>query len=330
MPKNMLFHRSLRCLAGVLAGAAMLAVPLAALAAEEQPWPQARLITWIVGFAPGGTDDVLARAVARKLGEKTGQAVIVENRPGGSGLVALEAASRAPADGYTVVTVSGPTLFKQKAPEIGKELTAIAMLAQGPMVLVGTAADAPADLSALLQAARREPGKWSYATSGAGSSQHLAGELLNTMAGTTMPHVPYRGGAAAVTDVIGGQVPLAMLGVTPVLAYVKAGKLKAYAVTTSHRSEVLPSVPTMEEAGLKGYEASQWYVAAAPRGTAPERIAQLNTWIEAIVGAPEFKPTLDTGGSTAGKGSPEQTQEFVKGDTRRWKALAEKARLGLE
>lgn len=305
-------------------------LPLTAGAADDAPWPRGKPITWLVGYPPGGTVDVMARAIANKLTEKTGQPVLVDNRPGASGMIALQAAARAPADGYTMITVPGPDLFKQKVPEIGAELSAVAMIAQGPMVLVGSGSLPSADLKTLLQDVRRDPSRWSYGTSGIGTSQHLAGELLNNMAGTAMRHVPYRGGAAAANDVVGGQLPLAILGLAPVLGHVKSGRLKAYALTGSQRIDALPGVPTMQEAGIGKYDASQWYVVAAPRGTAPERIAQLNAWITAIASSADFKPVLIASGAVAATGSPEQTQNFVVSDLRRWYELAKNAKIELE
>jgi tripartite-type tricarboxylate transporter receptor subunit TctC len=312
----------------LLAVAAIL--PVTAGAADDAPWPRGKPITWLVGYPPGGTVDVMARAIANKLTERTGQPVVIENRAGASGMIALQAAARAPADGYTMITVPGPDLFKQKVPEIGAELSAVAMIAQGPMVLVGSGTLPSGDLKALLQDIRREPNRWSYGTSGIGTSQHLAGELINSMAGTSMRHVPYRGGAAAANDVVGGQLPLAILGLAPVLGHVKSGRLKAYAVTGSQRIDALPDVPTMQEAGIGKYDASQWYVVAVPRGTAPDRIAQLNGWITAIAASADFKPVLTASGAIAAAGTPEQTQNFVVGDLRRWNELAKNAKIELE
>lgn len=315
----------------LVACASALVVSLSSHAADPATdWPHDKPITWIVGFAPGGSLDVLTRLVARKLGEKTGQSVIVDNRPGASGAIALQIAAKAAPDGYTIITIPGPILFNQRVPELGKELVAVAPLAQGPMVLVAPTANAAATLSDLIGSMRKDPKAWSYASSGNGTSQHLAGELLNVTAGTAMTHVPYKGGGQAVTDVVGGQVPLAILGVTPVLQQIKAGSLKAYAVTTSYRIESLPDVPTMQEAGLKGYEAVQWYVVGAPSATPADRVARLNAWISEIVASADLKPALVSSGSIAGKGSPKETQDFVAADTRKWKDLAQKSKLNLD
>jgi tripartite-type tricarboxylate transporter receptor subunit TctC len=175
-------------------------------AVDAKPWPAARPITWIVGFPPGGTLDLLTRVAARKLAEKTGQPVIVDNRPGASGAIGLQLAAKAAPDGYTQVTVPGPILFAQHAPETRKELLAVAWLAQGPMVLVGPASNAPSTVAELVAAMRKDPKSWTYASSGNRTSQHPAGELFNVVSGTAMAHVPYNGWGQAVTDVVGGQV----------------------------------------------------------------------------------------------------------------------------
>ncbi|MGR4868853.1 Bug family tripartite tricarboxylate transporter substrate binding protein [Variovorax sp. LARHSF232] len=306
-----------------------LAVIGAHAADEEKPWPSAKPINWFVGFSPGGSLDVITRLAARKLGEKTGQPVVVENRPGASGAIALQAVVKAAPDGYTLISIPGPILFNQRVPELGNELTAVASLAQGPMVLVAPVSTAPATVADLVKEMRNDPAGWSYASSGNGSSQHLAGELFNVTSGTAMTHVPYKGGGQAVADVVGGQVPLGMLGVTPVLPHIRSGKLKAYAVTTSYRIESLPDVPTMQEAGLKNYEAAQWYVVGAPAGTPTDRVALLNQWINGIMASSDMRAALTASGSVAGKGSPKETQEFVANDTRKWKELARKAKLAL-
>lgn len=315
-----------------LAAAALLAIapPTARSAEPAAPGPQGRPITWIVGFAPGGSLDVLTRQVARQLEARAGVSVVVENRPGASGAISLQAAAKAPADGLTLVSVPGPQLAGPRQPEVGRELTAVAVMARGAMVLVGPAMGAAANLADLLATMKARPGQWSYASSGTGTSQHLAGELLNTMAATSMVHVPYKGGAQAVTDVVGGQIPLAMLGVTPVLAQIQAGRLKAYAVTSATRVDSLPGVPTMDEAGVRGYEATQWYAVAVPAATPPEKQAQLNQWINQAIQSPELRPTLQAAGAVATPMSLPETQRFMSQDNAKWKKLASERRLALD
>ena len=284
-----------------LAAAALLALALPTARAADSPAhaPQGKPITWIVGFAPGGSLDVLTRHVARQLEARAGVSVVVENRPGASGAIGLQAAAKAPADGLTLVSVPGPQLSGPRQPEV-------------------------------VAAMKAKPGQWSYASSGTGTSQHLAGELLNALAATSMVHVPYKGGGQAVTDVVGGQIPLAMLGVTPVLPHIQSGRLKAYAVTSATRIDSLPDVPTMREAGVPGYEATQWYAVAVPSGTAPERLAQLNQWINQAIQSPELRPTLQAAGAVATPMSLPEIQRFMSQDNAKWKKLAADRRLALD
>jgi tripartite-type tricarboxylate transporter receptor subunit TctC len=287
-------------------------------------WPHEKPMAWIVGFPPGGTADTLTRRAAVLLSRKTGQPVVVENRAGASGAVAVQAAASAAADGYTMVTMAGPGIDAQGTPALGNGLQPVAMLAKGPMVLVGPMANAPpADLQALLAEARRNPKAWSYATSGTGTPQHLAGELLNRLAGTSILHVPYKGGAQAVGGVVGGQVPLAMLGVMPLLPYIASGKVKAYAVTSASRLRAtLPDVPTMQEAGLADYDISQWNLVAVAEKVPSARVAQLNRWINEIMTSREMKEALRVTGCVPLEGSPAFVSSFVRAEDEKWRAFA--------
>lgn len=305
------------------------ALPLASAAADPAPWPGTKPITWIVGFAPGGSLDVITRNVAKLLEAKAGVAVVVENRPGASGGIGLQAAAKAPADGYTLVSIPGPQLTAQRQPEVGRELTAVALMAKGPMVLVGPAAGAARDLRELMAAVKSRSADWSYASSGTGTSQHLAGELLNATLGTGMLHVPYKGGGQAVTDVVGGQIPLAILGVTPVLPHIQSGRLKAYAVTSATRIESLSEVPTMQEAGVADYDAVQWYAVATPAGTPADRVAQLNLWINQALRSDEMRPTLRAAGAVPTPLTLPEINRFMAQDNLKWKKLASDRQLQL-
>ncbi|CAB5722360.1 Argininosuccinate lyase [Delftia tsuruhatensis] len=316
-----------------LALLAAIALPAAHAAEPAAPPATGKPITWIVGFAPGGSLDVLTRQVARQLEAQAGVSVVVENRPGASGAISLQAAAKAPADGLTLVSVPGPQLTPPSAgrqPEVGRELTAVAVMARGAMVLVGPAAGAADNLAELVAAMKARPTQWSYASSGTGTSQHLAGELLNAMADTRMVHVPYKGGGQAVTDVVGGQIPLAMLGVTPVLPHIQSGRLKAYAVTSATRVDSLAAVPTLREAGVPGYEAEQWYAVAVPAATPPGKLAQLNQWINQAIQSPELRPTLQAAGAVATPMSLPDIQRFMSQDNAKWKKLAADRRLAVD
>jgi len=277
----------------LVAAAAALCLPAAVLAAGDPgAWPNAKPITWIVGYVPGGSVDVITRSVAKVVSERIGQTIVVDNRAGASGAIALQYAARAASDGYWLITVPGPIIHAGIQPALGHELSSVSLISQGPIVLVGAAANARSNLQDLIGAMKKNPQDWSYASSGTGTGQHLAGELFNAMAGTRMIHVPYKGGGQAVTDVVGGQVSLGMLGVTPVLAQINAGKLKAYAVTTPFRLASLPDVPTMSEAGLKGYEATQFFIAAVPARTDAAIISKLNKAIAEAMKTSEVKAAL--------------------------------------
>jgi tripartite-type tricarboxylate transporter receptor subunit TctC len=299
-------------------------------AAAQEPYPS-RTITWVVGYPPGGSVDVVTRLIARKLERSLGQSIVVDNRPGASGAIALRYVAGLPADGYTLATVPGPVLTNIPMPQLGKELAPVAMLAKGATVLVGTAQPgAPKDLKALLADASAHPDKYSFASSGNGTGQHLAGELINIMAGTRMTHVPYKGGSQAVTDVVGGQIPLAVLGITPVLPHVKSGKLIAYGVSSAKRSSSLPEVPTLHEAGLAGFEADQWFVLAARQGLAAGQAARLNAAVAEALRDPEVVSSYEKLGLFPDPASPEQTAVYVRADLKRWSDLVRKAKLSLD
>lgn len=307
------------------------ALPAAAACAADKPldWP-AKQITWVIGFVPGGTADVLTRIAAQELARRTGLNVIVENRPGAAGAIALQLVARSkPGDGY-LLTVPGPSIYPSPQPEIGRELAPVILMAQGPMVIVGPAKNAKPSLQAVLEDARARPDAWSYGSSGNGTSQNLAGELLNQYAGTRIVHVPYKGGGQAVADVAGGQIPLAILGSAPVMPQIKAGVLKAYAVTTAYRLDSLSDVPTVAESGFKGYEASQWFSVAAGGAMPAAQLDQVNMALRAALDTPEFRAALDNAGMVAGGGSREDLLRFIQADDAKWKKLLDSGAVKLE
>ncbi|MES2247897.1 MAG: tripartite tricarboxylate transporter substrate binding protein [Pseudomonadota bacterium] len=298
------------------------------LAQEKYP---SRAITWVVGYPPGGSVDVVTRLVARKLEATLGQPIVVDNKPGATGSLALRYVATQPADGYTLVTVPGPVLTSIPMPQIGKEMSAIAMLAKGSTVLVGPARpDAPKDLKALLADASAHPDKYSYGSSGNGTGQHLTGELIQALTGVTMTHVPYKGGNQAVTDVIGGQIPLAVLGITPVLPHIRSGKLKAYGVSTATRSASLPEVPTLREAGIANFEASQWFVLAARTGLPAERSDRLNEAVAQALKDPEVMKGFENVGMFPEAQSAKQTADYISTDMRRWADLVKKNKIAID
>ena len=316
---------------GLLAACAILSLPLSAAAQSGYP---SKPITWLVGQPAGGTTDILTRLVARQAEQSLGQPIVVDNRPGAAGAIALQAAVKAAPDGYTLITMPGPILTSTPVPRIGKELTGVATLARGAMVLVGgrsaEGVALPPTLPALLQLSREQPRLLSYATSGNGTSQHLAGELIKQMSQAGMTHVPYKGGGQAVIDLVGGQIPLGVLGITPLMSHIQSGKLHAYGVTTARRSPSLPAVPTLAEAGLPGFDADQWFVAAVPAGVDAARIARLNAAISQALQSAELRRAFEANGVSPGNATPQQATSMVVDDMRRWQALAQKAQLPLE
>lgn len=315
----------IRCLAGL----ALSAVCTFSMADPVKlGWP-ARQITWQVGYVPGGTVDVLTRMAAQQLAARIDIPVVVENKPGASGAIALQAVARSSESDGMLITVPGPILYGKPQPQIGKQLAPVILMAEGPMVVVA-AKDAPATLKDALSEARRQPEKWSYASSGTGTSQHLAGELLNQVASTRIMHVPYKGGAQAAVDVIGGQIPLAVLGPTPVLAHIHSGALRAYAVTTRKRLEALPQVPTMEEAGFPGYDASQWFAVAASPKVSKEALLRVNGLLQEIFQTPEFRKAVAAAGMTRGSGTPAELVSFIERDTRKWDELVAKTGISVK
>ncbi len=292
----------------------------AAAPEDDANWPQ-RPVRWIVGFAPGGTADILTRIAAEQLAQKLGKSVVVENRSGASGALALNLVANSQPDDTLLITVPGPIVFPRDEPGIGKELDPVIMLAEGPMIIVGPASNPQHSLADVITDAKQNPHKWNYATSGTGTSQHLAGEMINQLAGTQMVQVPYKGGGQAVSDVVGAQVPLAILGPTPVLPHIASGALQAYAVTTTYRLPSLKSVPTVAEAGIDGYDASQWFALATTRGVSPQRIERLNGLLAEIVKTQKFREAVTAAGMKIAPGSPEGLLKFVQADGDKWANL---------
>jgi len=309
--------------------AALVCGASAAVAAPEQnagSWPQ-RPLRWIVGFAAGGTADTLTRIAADQLAAKLGQSVVVENRPGASGSIALNLVAKSDPEDTVLITVPGPIIYPREEPGIGTGLDPVMMLAQGPMIIVGPASNPQHTLAEVIDDARKHPSHWSYATSGTGTSQHLAGEMINQLGGTQMVQIPYKGGGQAVSDVVGAQVPLAILGPTPVLPHIASGALQAYAVTTTYRLPSLPDVPTVAQAGIPDYDASQWFALATKSGVAPERVALLNKNLREIVQTSAFMEAVSAAGMRIDPGSPEDLGHFIVRDSAKWQKLVKDAGL---
>jgi len=299
---------------------ALLGAP-SALAQAPFPTKPVRLV---VPFPAGGTTDILARAAAQKLSETLGQQVIVDNRPGAGGNIGAELVAKAQADGYTLLmgTVGthaiNPSLYAKMPYDHVKDFAPVILVAGVPNVLVVNP-DLPFKTVADVVAyAKANPGKLNFASSGSGTSIHLSGELFKVMAGVQMTHVPYKGSAPALTDLIGGQVQLMFDNLPSALPQIKGGKLRAVAVTSTTRAAALPDVPTVAESGLPGFESSSWFGILAPAGTPKDIIAKINTDVQKWLSTPEAKEKLLGQGAIAAGGSPDDFAKHIQAETAKW------------
>ena len=297
---------------------AMLASACAA-AAQAQAWPN-KPIRYIVNFAPGGTTDILARMIAPKLAEALGQPVVVENRAGAGGNVGAEATAKSAPEGYTIGagTVSShalnATLYSKLPFDPLKDFAPITMLATLPNMLVvhpSVGANSIAELIALLKA---NPNKYSFGSAGNGTSQHMSGEMFKTITGTSMQHIPYKGSGPMIPDLLAGTIAMSFENITTAFPPVKQGRLKALAVTTKKRSFVAPDVPTMQEAGLAGYDITSWQALFAPAGTPKEIIARLHAEAAKALKAPDVAKRLEDLGLDAGGMTPEELGALLRSD----------------
>ena len=296
---------------------------LVAAWASAQPYPT-KSIRIVVPFPPGGATDILARDVAQKLTEAWGQQVIVDNRPGAGGNIGSELVAHSAPDGYTLEmgTVGthaiNASLYAKMPYDHVKDFAPVILVAGVPNVLVvnlGVPANSVAELIAY---AKANPGKLNFASSGNGTSIHLSGELFKVMAGVQMTHVPYKGSAPALQDLLGGQVQLMFDNLPPSLPQIKAGKLRALAVTSLTRAPAIPDVPTVAEAGLPGFEASSWFGILAPAGTPPAIVARINAEIAKWLATPEAKEKLAKQGANAAGGTPDDFAKHIATETAKW------------
>jgi tripartite-type tricarboxylate transporter receptor subunit TctC len=288
-------------------------------------WAQAyptRPVRLIVPFTPAGGTDVMARLLSQPLSVRFGQQFIVENRPGAGGNIGTEAVVRAPPDGYTLLMILTPnavnaTLFEKLNFNFIRDIAPVAGISREANVLVVHPSIPANTVDGFVAYVKANPGKVTMASSGNGTSPHIAGELFKMMVGVNMVHVPYRGAGPALTDLLGGQVQVMFPTMSSSLAYIKDGKLRPLALTTSTRSEVLPDVPTVGDS-LPGYEASTWYGVGAPKNTPTEIIEKLNREINSILAAPPMKAQLATLGNSTLLLSPAQLGKLVADETEKW------------
>ncbi len=306
-------------------------VALSAVAA----WPE-KSVNIVVPFPPGGSTDTIARAMAQHMGEKLGQAFVVDNRPGATGTIGATAVKRAAPDGYTLLVASlgpyviAPHLVKNVPYDAVKDFDYLSLPVQAPNVLVASPAQKARTLAEVVAALKAQPGKISFASSGNGSSDHLSAELFWQQSGTTGVHVPYKGGAPAINDLLGGQVDFSFQNVNAVLPHIRAGKLTAIAVTGDKRSPVLPDVPTLAEAGVKGAEIYSWQGMAAPKGLPADLKKKLADAAIQAINEPTLKKRLTDQGMEIVANTPEEFTAFQAREYARWKTLIEARKISID
>ena len=307
-----------------------LVLALVAGAVVAQQWPS-KPIKWVVPFAPGGTTDILARTIGEKLSVTLGQPIIVDNKPGAGGGVGADQVAKSPADGYTIMggTISthaiNASLYSNLPYDPVRDFAPITLIVRVPNMLVVNPELPAKDVRELIALLKASPGKYSFASSGNGTSQHLSGELFKTMTGVEMQHIPYRGSPPALADVVGGQVAMTFDNITTAWPLVKGGKLRALAVTTAKRSPIAPDVPTLAESGLPGYEIGSWQGVFAPAGVSTEIVKRLNTEIVRIINAPDVRQKLVDMGAEPAPNTPEEFAAMVKAEVTKWADVVRKS-----
>ena len=312
----------------------MTALLAAVTMAHAQEWPN-RPITLIVSYPPGGTADLMARTVATPLGKFLGTSVVVENKPGASGQIAAAYVAKASADGYTLMLDASsysvnPSLFPKLPYDPNKDFKTLAVLAQYPNVLLVNPSFPAKSVKELVALAKAKPNGIAYASSGNGSAQHLAGALFEVKAEVEMQHIPYKGGGPALNDVIGGQVPVFFGSVASTKQYVDTGKLNALAVTSKKRASSMPSVPTMAEAGVPGYEVYEWNGIFAPAATPAPILVKISDAIAKVMQSAEVRDkVLSLGGDPFG-GNAEAADKFVKTQMAEWAKLVKTGKISVD
>lgn len=303
-----------------------LALASAVLAACAGPslaqgaWPT-KQIRMVVPYPPGGPTDILGRIVAQQLSVNLGQPVVVENKPGASGMIGAEQVAKAPPDGYTLLVnasihVINPSLYKKPAYDAIRDFAPVSLIADVPLVLVAAPSLGLATVADVIAAAKARP--INFASSGNAAAPHLAGEAFKIATGVAMQHVPYKGSGPALTDVIGGQTELMFDSMPSSIGHIRAGKLRAIAVTTATRASALPDVPTIAEAGVAGYDISTWYGVWAPAGTPREIVARVSSEIARIVRTPQVRERLAGLGATPVGNTPEEFAAYNLSELAKW------------
>ena len=316
--------RSARAFACV-GGALVFFVGLWTGAANAQDYPS-RPVKLIVPFAAGGPADIYARFLAQRLQEALGQPFVVDDRPGGGSIVGTDAAAKSAPDGYTLLVMSNThtvneSLIPNKPFALTRDFVPVAPINYSDLVMVVHPSVPAKTLQEFIALAKAQPGKLNYASSGPGTPYHMAGELFKAMAGVDVVHIPYKGSSGARTDILGGQVQMMFDAVTTMSEHVKAGQVRALATSGKVRSTVLPDVPTLNEAGVPGYEATIWLGVVAPKGTPPAIVNRLNAEITKVVARPEVKREWATQGAVAMTMTPDEFGKYIGADIVKWERI---------
>ena len=301
--------------------------PLGALAQDAYPSKPVRII---VAYPAGGANDIVARAIGQELAQDLGQAVVIENRSGAAGTIGADAAAKSPPDGYTLFMAAGahtlaPSLHAKLPYDIVRDFAPVSLAARGTYLLVVHPGVPAKSVKELIELAKAQPGALNFASSGAGAPPHLAGVMFQKLAGVTLNHVPYRGDTPAINDLMAGHVQLAFLSIQPLIPQVKAGTLRALAITSGTRSAAVPDLPTVAESGLPGYDIGTWWGLLAPAETPRPIVDRLATAMRKATAVPSVKERFAAGGNVAQSNSPEEFAAMIRSEVARYRELASAA-----
>ena len=306
-----------------------LLLTVTAATGHAQTYPS-RPIRYIVPQAPGGSSDTLARILTQRVGDGLGQQLVVDNRPGATGIIGAEVVARANPDGYTLLQVAtshatNPAMLAKLPYDTVRDFAPVSLLSQQPNIWLAHPSVPVRNIKELIAYAKSKPREVNFASSGTGGSQHLAGELLNSMTGIDMTHIPYKGSPPALVDVLAGRVPLMSSTMPPALPHIKSGKVRAIAVTSARRSPVVPEVPTVAESGVPGYEAIAWQGLVAPAGTPNAVISRINAEFVKALKQPDINAKLNDQGFETVASTPEWFQQYIKSEIAKWSKVIKAA-----
>lgn len=317
----------------LVAGAALAvatSIPVAAFAQDK--WPS-KPIKIVVPYAAGGFADLRARQLGQQLGKLLGATIVVDNKAGAGGVIGTDVIAKAPPDGYTIgmgnlaPLAVNASLMKQLPYDPLRDLQPVILVERAPLILMTNPGSGINSVADLILQAKAKPGQFGFGSSGVGGAHHLSGEMLKMMAGIELTHVPYKGGAPAATDLVAGHIPLMFELGYSALPNLRAGLLRPLAVTSSKRLAVLPDVPTMDEAGVKGFESYNWQGVVAPAGVPPAIVARLNKELNAILLQPDVRKSIEDTGAQVGGGTPEEFAAFIRSETATWARVVKAAKI---